>query len=393
MQRTRRPLTRIIFISLVVVTFGPDQPRVGAQPPSGDRALLERVSRRVEDRARELEAEADALAEREQALLNEMDALETDRQIKADELAAINLDLEEMVDQLETTEARISELAASAARQRPAVEARLVELYKLGSPGYARLLLEAENIRSLGRAYRLLGILARRDQVRFEGHRETLAHLETSRGSLESRQAEMARMQQGALNARRAVDRAIAAQTTLLDNLDTERGLTAIAAGELDAARERLEAARSALDAGEGFTLDVPLTPFRGRLRPPVDGELQTPFGVPRAAGDGLVESGQGIELAARPDEAVYAVHGGEVLLAGRAGTLGNVVVLDHGNQSYSVYGHLASLAVHEGVRVQERTLVGTAGTADGAENDMLYFELRVDGQSVDPIEWLSGPR
>ncbi len=182
MQRTPRPLSRITFILLAVVAFGPGPPSVGAQPTSGDRSLLERVSRRVEDRARELEAEADALAEREQALLSEMEALETDRQIKSDELAAINLDLQEMTEQLETTEARITELSASAARQRPAVEARLVELYKLGSPGYARLLLEADSIRSLGRAYRLLGILARRDQTQFEGHRETLTPLEASRG-------------------------------------------------------------------------------------------------------------------------------------------------------------------------------------------------------------------
>ncbi len=68
-------------------------------------------------------------------------------------------------------------------------------------------------------------------------------------------------------------------------------------------------------------------------------------------------------------------------------------MVLDHGNQNYSLYGHLSSLAVHEGVRVQERTLLETAGTPAAGEDATLYFELRVDGQSANPIEWLSGLR
>jgi septal ring factor EnvC (AmiA/AmiB activator) len=95
-----------------------------------------------------------------------------------------------------------------------------------------------------------------------------------------------------------------------------------------------------------------------------------------------------GIELAATPNESVYAIHEGTVAFAGTFEGLGTLVILDHGNQAFSLYGYLTSLAVHEGVQVDQRALVGTAGTSP-AGAAALYFELRIDGRPVDPVEWL----
>tara|TARA_B100001123_G_scaffold60303_1_gene65312 strand:- start:990 stop:1148 length:159 start_codon:yes stop_codon:yes gene_type:complete len=51
------------------------------------------------------------------------------------------------------------------------------------------------------------------------------------------------------------------------------------------------------------------------------------------------------------------------------------------------LYGHLPSLAVHAGVRVQDRALLGTAAMAAAGSDTTPYIELRVDGQSVDPVK------
>jgi len=66
----------------------------------------------------------------------------------------------------------------------------------------------------------------------------------------------------------------------------------------------------------------------------------------------------------------------------------GNLVIIDHGSQVFSVYGDLLEVLVKRGAHVDRGQPVGTVGTA-AAGTAGLYFELRVDGRPVDPLQWL----
>ena len=358
--------------------------RGGQQPPSAERQRVERLSQRAMDRVRALQTEADELASRERTLLGEIRRLEIDRQIRTEELGVIDGDLAETTGQLEDTATRISDLEREADAQRPLVEARLVALYKMGTPRYTRLLLGAGDLRALGRNYRLIGSLARRDREQFDDLRETVTDLQVSRSTLEARQVEVAALQEAARAARRALDRTIASQTALVEEIDTRRDLTAQLAGEREAPLAELAAGGSP----GATTLALPLRPFRGQIEPPVPGEVTVPFGAPRPTEFGTTIAGGGIELAATPGESVYAIHEGEVVSVGTFEGLGTLVIVSHGDQAFSLYGYLASLAVHEGGQVDERAELGTAGVSPTGDATV-YFELRIDGRPVDPVEWL----
>ena len=410
--RTRLPPLPLVVFGVALLggslVWQPGLAARGEQQPTGaapspERQRVERLSRRAADRVRALEAEADELASRERTLLGEIRRLELDRQIKAEELAVIDGDLAETTGQLEATATRMAGLEREADAQRPRVEARLVALYKMGAPRYARLLLGVGDLRAIGRSYRLIGSLARRDREQFEGHRQTMADLQAARTTLETRQVEVAALQDAARAARRALDRTIASQTALVEEIDTRRDLTAQLAGELEAARQRLETALTGLAAGASpsstTALALPLRPFRGQIEPPVPGEVIVPFGAPRStdigttrAGGGIefgtTLAGSGIEFAATLGEPVYAIHEGEVVSVGNFEGLGTLVIVSHGDQAFSLYGYLAALAVHKGVQVDQRTELGTAGVSP-AGVPAVYFELRIDGRPVDPVEWL----
>ena len=398
MPASRTPLPSHPLVLFGVVLLGGTlvwQPglaaRGGQQPPSAERQRVERLSQRAMDRVRALQTEADELASRERTLLGEIRRLEIDRQIRTEELGVIDGDLAETTGQLEDTATRISDLEREADAQRPLVEARLVALYKMGTPRYTRLLLGAGDLRARGRNYRLIGSLARRDREQFDDLRQTVTDLQVSRSTLEARQVEVAALQEAARAARRALDRTIASQTALVEEIDTRRDLTAQLAGELEAAREQLEAPLAELAAGGSpgaTTLALPLRPFRGQIEPPVPGEVTVPFGAPRPTEFGTTIAGGGIELAATPGESVYAIHEGEVVSVGTFEGLGTLVIVSHGDQAFSLYGYLASLAVHEGGQVDERAELGTAGVSPTGDATV-YFELRIDGRPVDPVEWL----
>ena len=376
--------------SIVLAARAGQQPAGASQ--SAEQRRLERLSRRAMDRVRALQAEADELASRERTLLEEIRRLEVDRQIKTEELAAIDGNLAETTDRLGETATQMVDLEREADAQRPLVETRLVALYKMGTARYARLLLGTNDLQAVGRAYRLMGSLARRDREQFEQHRQTVASLEASRTTLETRQADVEALRNDARAARRALDRSIASQTTLVADIDSRRDLTAQLAGELEAVRQRLETALAEFAAGAspatGTALTLPLRPFRGQIQPPVPGEITVAFGTPRPTELGTTIANGGVELAVTPGEPVYAVHGGEVALAGDFAGLGTLVIVSHGDQAFSLYGYLASLAVREGIRIDERTEVGTAGVSP-AGDPTVYFELRIDGRPVDPVEWL----
>ena len=84
------------------------------------------------------------------------------------------------------------------------------------------------------------------------------------------------------------------------------------------------------------------------------------------------------------------AVHDGRVAFADVFAGLGQLVIVDHGGLAFSLYGHLGTLDVTKGTTVGHGQRLGTAGPGP-AGNSSVYFELRIDGKPVDPLQWLKG--
>jgi septal ring factor EnvC (AmiA/AmiB activator) len=272
-------------------------------------------------------------------------------------------------------------------RQRPDVDARLVELYKMGHAGYWRLLLEVDNLRDLGRAYRTAAALGRIDRDRIDEHRRTLAALATERAQLDARARTLQQLHANAQAARAAVDHAVAARTALVASIDARRDLNAQLTGELQEAQQRLRATVAQLGAASRPT-SLPIRPFQGVLPWPAEGVIAARFAAPGRRG---LESHQGIELSLAEGSPVRAVHEGTVAYADAFTGYGDLVILDHGKQAYSLYGYLSSLDVHKGDRVEAGTALGLTGR-NPSGNPSLYFELRIDGKAVDPVQWLKKP-
>jgi len=124
----------------------------------------------------------------------------------------------------------------------------------------------------------------------------------------------------------------------------------------------------------------LPLRPFRGDLDWPVNGTVRRRFS--------RSSSSNGIEIAADEGADARAIHEGVVAFADTFAGFGNLVILEHGSQSFSLYGDLLEVAVRKGARLERGQRVGTVGPMPSGSAG-LYFELRVDGQPVDPLQWL----
>ena len=352
-----------------------------AQP--ADRTHTEALAQRASDRLQALQKEADRLAAEERTLLGDLRKLEVDRQIKAEALSQLSADAAQISSELAANRARMHDLEQQEAASRPELRARMVDVYKLGQGRYLRLLLATADIRQIGQASRILSVLAKMDAERVATRQRTLAELKRTRAALEQRGRRLSTLTADAERAARALDRAAESRSALIRDIDGRRDLNAQLLGELQAAQQKLQAALRDISAGgAGEPPALPLRPFRGDLDWPAAGTL---IRRPRAAGAATPNS---IGIGAAEGAPVSAIHDGVVAFADAFGGFGNLVIVDHGSQSFSLYGDLLEMSVKKGARVERGQPIGTVGPAPAGPPE-LYFELRIDGQSVDPLQWL----
>jgi septal ring factor EnvC (AmiA/AmiB activator) len=350
---------------------------------SPDRARAETLARRATERLRALQQEADALASQERTLLGDLRKLDVDRQLKVEELRQIAFDSAQVATELSTNAQRTRDLERQESSGRPELRGRLVDIYKLGQGRYLRLLLSTTDIRQIGQAARTLSALAKLDHDRIVVRQRTLDELKRTRVTLEERRHQLEGLRVKAQNAEAALAHSAKARNDLIHDIDSRRDLNAQLVGELQSANQKLQLTLRDLSSAPADAAALPIRPFRGDLDWPVASS-----GVRRASRSASSPTSAGIEINAPEGAQVAAVHEGVVAYADAFGGFGNLVIVDHGAQSFSLYGNLLEMSVTKGARVERGEAVGTVGPAPAGPPE-LHFELRIDGQSVDPLQWL----
>jgi murein DD-endopeptidase MepM/ murein hydrolase activator NlpD len=117
----------------------------------------------------------------------------------------------------------------------------------------------------------------------------------------------------------------------------------------------------------------------------PLRSALNSGFGMRSSPWTGTPEFHAGVDLAAAPGTAVKATTAGTVSFAGAAAGYGTSVVLAHGHGIETRYGHLQSVAVSQGQRVERGQLIGLTGNTGRSTAPHLHYEVLVDGRPIDP--------
>jgi murein hydrolase activator len=346
-------------------------PSIAAQ----DRPAADAMTRRVNERIRTLQAEADRLASQSRTLLGDLRQLELQRDIAAEKVKTADAAVASAQLALQQTTERLNMLEQQRESQLPDLKVRLVDIYKRGRGGYARMLLDVRGVREFARAMRAVAALTTINEQKIAEHRRTLAELRQQRDAMVQRTHELEAAAGDADRASLAARRAVAAREALITEIDQRRDLNAQLAGELNVAAQRLQEQLANAVAGRPVEpVIVPLASFRGALDWPVAGRF--------------IRGRNGIEISVPEGTAATAVHPGTVDYADAFTGFGNLVIVDHGGNDFSLYGYLGSVEVARGDHVDAGTEVGRVGTAP-AGPAALYFELRIDGRSVDPVQWL----
>ena len=288
---------------------------------------------------------------------------------------------------------QIERAARSLAAERAALAQQVRASYMAGRDELFKLVLSQESPATLGRMLVYFDYYNRARTTRIAMVTGDLAKLdeleaESTRVEAELAALEEAQRSQVALLERSRDDRRAAVAT-----LDEEIRDGNAAVARLRAEEQRLaDLVERLAELMTEFPVDAdePFASLKGKLSWPVQGRLAGDYGQPRGAGP---VRWTGVLLEASAGTPVRAVHRGRVAFADWLQGLGLLVIVDHGGGYMSLYGHNEALLKESGDWVEPGEIVAQVGDTGGQARPGLYFELRHNGEPVNPHPWVARGR
>ncbi len=115
-----------------------------------------------------------------------------------------------------------------------------------------------------------------------------------------------------------------------------------------------------------------------------------TSFGLQKHPRFNTITFNNGIEIVPKNnDRTIKAIHAGKVVYADTFQGYGDLIIIDHGLNYFSLYGHCAECLVTKGDWVKEGQPIAIAGDTGSLKGICLYFEIRYKTKALDPLQWL----
>jgi murein DD-endopeptidase MepM/ murein hydrolase activator NlpD len=121
----------------------------------------------------------------------------------------------------------------------------------------------------------------------------------------------------------------------------------------------------------------------------PVRGAVNSEYGNRQSPWNDGREFHSGLDIRADRGTPVYAPASGTVMHAGAAQDYGTAIILDHGQNVRTLYGHLSKVGVQPGQRVERGTVLGHTGNTGRSSGPHLHYEVHVKGQAVNPRAYI----
>lgn len=375
-----------------------------AQTPRKDDPIQaeQRKLRQTEQQLRDEKRKAAEARARETSVLAELEQVEQRLADKHKEITRLDTRIGRTLGEVTGLRGEIQQLQKQRAGQELALSRRLRAMYKVHAQGGALpLLLSGDDPVARAVAVRHLTSLAALDARLIQEYRGTSDRLDDRRRREEARQRELADLKSDAQREQTDADRDAAKRRVLLARVRDERTYHERMVGELTEATRHLEAFISDLQAKQRRLARVPppkgaVVPpgvgfgtLRGRLPWPTEGRIIAAFGAQVHPRFGTRTFRNGVDIEANEGKDVAAVFGGHVVYTGWFKGYGNLIILDHDNEYYTLYAHMAEIGVKEGDDVRQGQRIGTVGDTGSLDGPRLYFEVRYQGKPQDPEQWL----
>ncbi len=322
-------------------------------------------------------------------------------------LAEIEASLRSNRRKLAWNQVQLTAAQATVNRHDQALRRRLVDAYEHGDREYIEVLLGSTSFADFVERWNDIRYLVRANERTIRERRQAERVVATVRGTLVADHAQLDAAEASARQKRLQLDALEAQRRNLLaiaENRKTEvqhevasaeeesqaasdaiRALIAQKLAEEAAEAERQRRARQLAGQTEGPVRGAP-----GRLAWPASGTITSYFGMRTNPVNGIFRNHDGIDIGAPTGATITAAAAGKVIDVGYdGGGYGNYIVISHGGNLATLYGHCSQIFVGNGQEVQQGQAIGAVGSTGNSTGPHLHFGVQVGASFVDPMSYL----
>ena len=332
----------------------------------------------------------------------------------SNELAHISMDIENTEQQLRDTAVKLEETKARIAERSDLLDSRIRLMYTDGAVSYLDVLLSSTSFTDFLERADSLQAIANQDHVLLEEHKQDkdllveqqeklnneydkvkklYADAESRRSTLEKKEEEKQQLIAKYYAEIEESDDISEEQEKLLVELATKRASLEKEKNKLKAAQvytyKRKKSSSSSSSSGSssggfqggGGSMGLPVTGAR----------LSSGYGSRIHPITGKRKTHTGVDLAAPQGTDIHAAEGGVVIVAEWWSGYGNTVIIDHGDNVWTLYGHIRNggIKVEKGQQVKRGEKIAEVGSTGNSTGPHLHFEVRINGNPVDPMPYL----
>lgn len=350
-----------------------------------------------------------------------------------DNLNAATNEYKSISSQLADTEKQIAEMQVKLKEEQAKLEkrekvfrVRIRDIYMHGQLSYLDVVLGAKDFNDFANRVDLLRRVIAADMDLITAIRQQRDEIQQVRQELESQRQKQSVLKENAAQKKAEIEQHKKEQQAILYKAETDKATAeeayreleassqsigemlrqraaaraaAAAAAEAEAAAQQQASASSQADTGDAGTSDdsgstEPDYSYQpvsgsGAFIWPVNGVITSPYGYRTHPIFGTTIYHSGIDIGVDYGTPVHAADSGVVVEAGWISGYGYAVVIDHGNGLSTLYGHNESLNVSSGQSVSQGQVIAYAGSTGNSTGPHVHFEVRSNGDPVDPSAYL----
>jgi septal ring factor EnvC (AmiA/AmiB activator) len=320
---------------------------------------------------------------KESSILDSLHNIETELLKGERELREMEARLAQTQDRLRQAKEQIAMLNQEMEQTKEELVSRLIALYKMGKTPQEMFLITSPTYTDMLKIDKYLRVIIDFDAHLVETYRYQMALKERYQETLVQDQFQWQRNISEVEKKKEEIKKVREAKRSLLKSIRNQRVVYKKLIGELEGRAkelqtliEKLDRERSLFAYGKSKHESV-----KGKLIPPVEGKVISLF----------KEKGQnGIEIEAPTGAEIRAVLPGKILYADWFKGFGNLVIIDHGDHTFTVSAYCSQLLKKAGDSVSQGETIALVGSAGSLKGSCLYFEIRHQGKPEDPMDWIS---
>ena len=317
-------------------------------------------------------------------------------------LAELDIKIAEKEQEIVQIEQQLKEARENEVDQYEAMEQRIRFMYERGNSAYISLILEAENFSEMLNKAEYIEEISNYDREMLKEYQETKEAIVFLKEQLEKEEEMLQSAQEEAAKKEGEMSDLIDQKEKQIENYETDINNKEKAIKEYEAEIAAQNATIAALEAQIAQTEreladvsgnDVGETPFYGGgtfcWPAPSYTRISDDYGNRIHPTLGVQQFHNGIDMAAPNGSPILAAESGTVVAATYNSSMGNYIMINHGNGLYTIYMHASALYVSTGQKVTRGQKIAAVGSTGRSTGPHLHFSVRQNGSYVNPRNFL----